>query len=262
MTTKAHRARLAFLAILAPFTAGAQTTTAPRAVLPVAHTVAVDLRAALDQRWRLAIEPLVFGRFSLGLSGAFTTTADEEPFAPMPLLEGFVGTRQMFAPCLPDGYCPPVMMERQSYRATTLSLHTRWYPAFLSRRGDDQGYAVYLGEFLSLQDRRMRWPSYIQPPIGYPDQPVPMTAPDSSIIIPDPYPYPYPYPRPYPVPSSAQRLRRIEPGAELGVRVMLGRRMLLDVGGIVRFVRIDDPMSARRPGDVESRLVTLLGVTW
>lgn len=261
MTTTSRRRLLIFASVVAPLAASAQATTAPRETLPIDHSIAIDLRAALDQRWRIAVEPLVFGRFSFGLSGALTTTPDDEPYYSVPVLEGGIGPVIDFAPCLPDGGCPPpIEVARRRYRATTLSLHTRWYPEFLSRRSDDQGYAVYVGEFLSLQERRINWPEYIQPPIGYPTEPPSMPATDSIIIIPDPYPNPYP--RPYPSPSSSQRLRRLEPGAELGVRVMLGRRMLLDVGGIVRFVRIDDPMSARRPGDVESRLVTMLGVSW
>ena len=195
--------RLCLLTLVVARALAAQSTPAQarREPLPLRQTVSVDLSAALDGRWRLIIEPLVIGRFTLGLSGSHTTAVDRPS---LPIIYETFGARPSdlsFAPCLPAyGPCDPFPTSEPTYRASSLALHARWYPAALSRDGDRQAFAVYIGEFLSYEKRRISWPQWISPPY----------YPTDSLIIVIPRP-------PTPGPEWVQRLRGWEPGARPGL---------------------------------------------
>ena len=217
--------------------------------LPLQQAISFDVSAALDDRWRLTVEPLVIGRFTIGLSGSRTTVVDRPT---QPDIYRTIATRRVdlsLAPCDPRFPCYPMPSDEPTYRASSLALHVRWYPAALSRDGERQRFAVYIGEFLSREDRRISWPQWIFPPYDAPGAP-----PDSIVIV---------IPRPQlPGPSWVQRLRGWEPGVELGARMMMGRRVLIDVGGTIRVATLDDPLSRRRPGQTDARLVLALGFGW
>ncbi|MCE9602572.1 MAG: hypothetical protein K8S21_10245 [Gemmatimonadetes bacterium] len=241
--------RVVVLSLVVGTALGAQSAPSVprRAPLPLKQSLSFDLTAALDDRWRLAVEPLVIGRFTLGLSAAHTTEVDRPS---QPVIYETFATRPMdlsFAPCLPlYGPCGPFPDGEPSYRASSLALHARWYPAVLSRDGDRQAFAVYIGEFLSYEKRRVSWPQWIYPPY-YP--------PTDSLIIVIPGP-------PSPGPTVVQHLRGWEPGAEIGARVMMGRHVLIDVGGTVRVATLDDPLSRQRPGRTDARFVVAIGIGW
>lgn len=241
--------RVCLLSLTIATALGARSTPAqPRpAPLPLKQAVSFDLSAALDDRWRVIVEPLVIGRFTLGLSASYTTAIDR-PSQPI-IYESFGTTApdRSFAPCFPGyGPCGPLPGSDPTYRASGLALHARWYPEALSRDGDRQAFAVYIGEFVSYEKRRISWPQWIYPPY-YP--------PGDSLVIVIPGP-------PTPVPSLVQHLRGWEPGAELGARVMMGRHVLIDVGGTVRVATLDDPLARRRPGKTDARFVVAIGVGW
>lgn len=226
------------------------------APLPVLQTIGFDLTAALQGRWQVSLEPLVFGRVALGLTAGQTTTPERRPLPVYPI---YVAGRELvdiLAPCPlmsgvhwpyhGCGYYPPT---RPRYRASELSLRARWYPAAWSRDRDRQRYGIYIGEFLSYNVRRIELPQTSWrnwPPID------PYTPPDSA----------YPMPIPTIGPGWVQRLRGWEPGAEIGARVLIGGRVILDFGSSVRIVTLDDPLSALRPGQADARFVLLVGVSW
>ena len=234
---------LAITSALAARSAPSQTRREP---LPLRQTLSFDLSAALDGRWRLIVEPLVIGRFTLGLSGSHTSEVDRPS---QPVIYETLAARpseRSFDPCLP-AYCPsyPFPSAEPTYRASSLAFHARWYPPALSRNGDRQAFAVYVGEFLSYEKRRISWPQWISSPYD----------PTDSLIIVIPRP-------PTPGPEWVQRLRGWEPGAEIGARVMMGRHVLLDVGGTVRVATLEDPLARRRPGRTDARFVVALGIGW
>jgi hypothetical protein len=249
--------RLTLLSLLVAGTLVAQAPRryADREPLPLLQTVTFDAAAALQERWRVAMEPLIFGRFTVGLSGTFTTEPDLEwpPPWPIPLMEAGSPT----IPCYID-YCPPYLGDAPRYRAWSMNLHARWYPAALSLGGDRQRVGVYVGEFLGYHERRITWRQ-----TAYRTQYPPYTPVDTVIPPPDTLPQPYdPYPYPIPGYSWVQKLRGWEPGAEAGVRVMMGRHVVIDVGGWFRLATIEDPLSTTRPGDVDARFVAAVGIGW
>lgn len=238
--------RIALLTAVSAPALAAQSGSPParRDASPLLQTLTFDVSAALDERWRLTVEPLVFGRFTLGLSGSRTTQVDR-PTPPVYYAMPIARRADLsIAPCCPVCDCYPSPDGEQSYRASSLSLHARWYPAALARDGERQRFAVYVGEFLSYEQRRISWPQWIYPP-----------WPQDSLGI-------YTPGRPTPGTSFVQRLHGWEPGAEVGARLMMGRRVLIDVGGIVRVATLDDPLSRRRPGETDARLVMAIGIGW
>lgn len=228
-----------------PGLAQAPGAASPRAPMPLRPSASFDVAAALADRWRVSIEPLVVGRFTFGLSGAVTRTPDAADVITAPLYRPG-SPLASYIPCLPENvtYCYPVPAGEPRYRATSLGFQVRWYPAALSRDLDGQRFGLYLGESLTYDVRRVRWPEYIMPPIAVPDSGV-------VVIIPRPA-----------MPVGTQHVRGWEPGAELGARLMLGKRVLLEVGGAMRWVTLNDPLEMRQPGSVAGRFNLALGVAW
>jgi hypothetical protein len=54
----------------------------------------------------------------------------------------------------------------------------------------------------------------------------------------------------------------VEPGAELGVRMMLLRDLLIEIGGWARLITFPDPTGRFSEGQVESRLTLAVGLSW
>lgn len=239
--------RPATLALLALPLAGAlhaqnrsRDTERPRA--PVLQTVTFDVAAAFQQRYRAMVEPLVFGRFAIGLSGEYTTEPDNTYYYGI-----------NYPQCPPDVLCTQGQADNgSSYRAWSFNLHARWYPAAFSFGGRRQAVAAYVGEFIGYHERQLRQPVYYGcPTCNYPP---PL---DTTVIPPNPYPYPYPGPS-----TLVQVLHGWEPGVEFGVRLLPMRHVVMDVGGRFRLATIEDVQSGTRPGGVDSRLVVAVGVGW
>jgi hypothetical protein len=235
--------RLALLALPAAAALSAQTRPAAHTPMPVLQTVTFDVAAAFQQHYRAAIEPLVFGRFAIGISGEYTTETNAPGYIAYPL-----------------DFCPVNMLcatggssDGADYRAWSFNLHARWYPALLSLGGPRQSASVYLGEFIGYHERRMNQVIYYGcPNCYYPPQPQ-----DTTVIPPNPYPYPYPGPS-----NLEQVLHGWEPGVELGVRLLPMRHVVMDIGGRFRLATIADYQSGTMPGGVDSRLVVAVGLAW
>lgn len=232
---------------------------------PVPRSVTLDLGAALDERWRVMLEPIALGRVTIGVSGQWSTAPDRDQSG------GGVVPLALALP--PEGDAPcsseicitswPSYQERLRYRAASAALHLRWYPELLSIGSEGRSAQFYVGEYIGYHRRRITTTSWygwggVEPPIGGPGVPEP-GRPDSAVmppVIPPVLP---------PAPTQSrwtQHLRGWEPGIELGVRGQLGQRALLDLGLRTTLVTIDDPLSARRPGQTDTRMVVGVGFGW
>lgn len=265
-----HAVRLTLAAMLLAGTLAAQTPArrGPTAA-PVMQSLAVDVAALVDERYRVLTEPLTFGRLSIGLSGSYTTTPTQDLGyygGPVPLRGGVAETTggQAF-PCYDQFSC--AFMDQPRYRAWSFELSARHYPAFLSFSNTHQRVSVYLGEFIGWHQRRIEFTPYYWGCGPYdlcvaPTYPagVDSIMPPDTVILPPPYP-PYP-PYPYPGPRVNQRLDGWEPGIEVGARISPLPHVFIDVGGWFKLVRIEDPMQRKQPGDVESKLVVAVGIGW
>jgi len=227
------------IAAQTPSPAAAPASNPARQYAPVIQTATFDVAAAFQQHYRAMIEPLVFGRFAIGLSGEYTTQTDGSPYV------------IYAAPA-----CPINMLcatgaanDGSEYRAWSFNLHGRWYPAALSLGGARQSLAMYIGEFIGYHERRSSTTYYGCPNCYYPP-PV-----DTTVIPPNPYPYP-------PISQFEQVLHGWEPGVEFGVRLLPMRHLVMDIGGRFKLATIEDFRSGTRAGGVDSRLVVAVGVGW
>lgn len=264
--------RLTLAAMLLAGTLAAQTPARRGpAAAPVLQSLAVDVAALVDERYRVAIEPLTFGRLAIGLSGSYTTTptADLGVYYPYPVLErggGTVTQGNQAIPCYDQFSCAGVDQAR--YRAWSFELSARFYPAFLSFSNARQRVSVYLGEFVGWHQRRIEFTPYYYAGCGpydlcvapaYPPT-ADSTMPPDTVIVPPVYPPYSPYP--YPGTRVVNRLDGWEPGIEVGARIAPLPHVFIDVGGWFKLVRIEDPMQRKQPGDVESKLVVAVGIGW
>lgn len=239
--------RLALVSLLLATSLAAQTPGTRSANLPTRRSASFDLAALVDDRLRVALEPVLFGRWSASLVGSHTNSRTAgDVYYGVRALEGGIALPQCLDCNVYHPYRPP------QYSAWSLDVAFRYYPAQLSFSEPRQRLMVYVGEFIGYH--RRTWEEVFDivplrelPPRGSFDH-----AP------PDIYP---PYPRL--VPSRIRhRLSGFEPGLEAGVRLIPLPPAFLDVGGWFKFVTIEDPMQRFRPGDVDARLVLAFGVGW
>ena len=256
------------LSLFAAASLAAQTpgrrTPASDAVTP-RQTLGFDAAALVNDRYRVAMEPLVFGRFTVGLAAAYTRTADPPTYVNIygPVVYSGINCRDIrnlcdASPLPPICYgCPPGYQDPGStYRAWSLDLSVRYYPAPLTLTGPRQRAMVYVGEFIGYHKRRLdqRILYYGCP---YCEAPPPVDSlglppPDSSFFAP---------PQPY-YNSFVRNLHGWEPGVEVGVRLIPAGPVFVDVGGWFKLVTVEDAMQRIRPGNVDSRLVVAVGIGW
>ncbi len=218
----------------------------PRIPLPVLRAVSADLAAARDHTARVFVEPLVFGRVSVGLSASYTDHADV-PWYASPVY-------RTLADPIPFGPCPPFCGSPSAdpeYQSWTVDLNVRLYPAALSLNTAQAKAMLYVGEFAGFTQRRFRSQYYYYPcPVCA--TPVPLDSTGGAFPLP---PGDYPF-------TATQSLDAVEPGIETGLRIQASRHAFVDVGGRWRLVRVDDPYSKKRPGQVDQRLVLSAGLSW
>jgi hypothetical protein len=242
--------RLAVLPLLVATSLAAQAPPAssgaaspPAAVAPT-RSAFFDFAALVDNRQRFGLEPLVFGRWTVGLIGTHHRSNSSGPTVyyglPVPQAANGPGACPSFG-CAPFPY-------GSSYDAWSLDVAVRYYPAILSFNDPRRRFMVYLGEFVGYHRRTLTQPIYAVP-LG--------ASPPADTIGTPPMP-------PYPIYPVADRLRLTgwEPGAELGVRLIPLAPVFLDVGGWFKLVTIDDPTLRIRPGQVDARLVVAAGIGW
>jgi len=260
-------ARLSFAAIpvllLAASALRAQEPARAPAV-PTAPSVSFDVAALAKDRFRGSIEAMSLGRFTVGLSGSYSHTVDQEysyppyDYATMNRTWSYdayyCANAESFSCIGPYWSTPP------RYRAWALDLAIRYYPSVLSFQNGPSRMMVYVGEFVGYHWRTWneQGPYYYG---AYPrDDAVPRVSPDSVIIA---YPDTLPVYPTWPGPNPIRRtLNALQPGLEFGVRLLPFSRLFIDVGGRFTLVTIEDPTQRVLKGNVESRLVVAGGLVW
>jgi hypothetical protein len=234
--------RLAVLPLLVATSLLAQapatrSDSAPAAAVAPRRSAFFDVAALVDNEQRFGLEPLVFGRWTIGLVGAHRGTRESQTFVPP------TGVSPMIIPCVSPGCGSyPVSSGTSDW---SLDLAVRYYPAILSISGPGHRLMFYVGEFIGYHQRTITG-SYYAVPLGQ----VPAAGTTGSNPV-----------MPWPI-TDRQRVNGWEPGAELGVRVSPLGPLFLDVGGWFKLVTIDDPTQSLRPGQVDARLVVAAGIGW
>jgi hypothetical protein len=232
--------RLAVLPLLVATSLAAQTPpsrrdSAPAAVAP-RRTASFDVAALVDGEQRFGLEPLVFGRWTIGLIGAHRGTRESQTLVPP------MGVIPAVIPCVSPGCGGPYPGGSSGTSAWSLDLAVRYYPAILSVDGPGHRLMIYVGEFIGYHQRSYTQDWYAVPlPASQPGSVTPMSLPPTT---------------------GRQYLRGWEPGAELGARVLPLGPLFIDVGGWFKLVTIDDPTQQLRPGQVDARLVASVGIGW
>jgi hypothetical protein len=242
--------RLAILPLLVATSLAAQapppaaSTSTPLAVVSPRRTAFFDFAALVDSRERFGIEPLVFGRWTVGLIGSHRHSDTSPP----PIAYAQPGGGAAVPVLCPITGCPQVYPgSPSSYDAWSLNLAVRYYPAALSLSAPQRRLMVYAGEFIGYQWRKLSAVSYLYPPLpASTGTSVPCIAPGCS---------------PIPV-SAVQRFEGWEPGAEIGARLIALAPVFVDVGGWFKLVTVDDPTQRSRPGQLDARLVAAVGIGW
>jgi len=256
------RLSLALIPVLlsaAPALRGQEPAGAP--AVPTARSLSFDVAAVAKDRFRGSLEALAFGRLTVGLSGSYSHTVDRESY-PYPMyMDRTTSYDPYYCAYSESVYCiGPYWSTPPRYRAWALDLAIRYYPSFLSFRNGPSRMMAYVGEFVGYH-----WRTWDEQVVYYyrygPDDPVPLMLQDS--VIP-PYPDTIPqYPGIWPGPNPIRRtLNAIQPGLEVGVRLLPFSGLFIDVGGRFTLVTIEDPMQRVLKGNVESRLVVAAGMSW
>jgi hypothetical protein len=222
----------ASLAAQAPAPSNAPAT--PAAAVAPDRTAFFDVAALIGSRERFGLEPLVFGRWTVGLVAAHSHSG-----ASAPVLTAPIGIPDAVMPCPSFGCGPQYPAGWSSYNAWSLDFAARYYPAALTSSDARRRFMVYVGEFVGYQWRTINRISYAYPLFA------PCPAPGCT----DPV-------------NETQRLSGWEPGAEIGMRLRPLEPLFIDVGGWFKLVRLNDPTQRLRPGDLDSRLVVAVGVGW
>lgn len=237
----------------------------PAPAVPTTGSVSFDVAALARDRIRGGIEALALGRFTVGLSGSYSHTVDQDynvyPYPYATLDRTWVEPTCLYPEsfsCLPPYY----QQSTPRYRAWALDLSLRYYPSLLAFQNGPSRMMVYLGEFVGYH-----WRTWDEQTYYYrygPDVPMPLMAPrDTGVVILPPDTFPQQYPIVWPGPSLVRHtLSAIQPGLEAGVRLLPFSRLFIDVGGRWTLVTIEDPMQRTLKGNVESRLAVSAGLVF
>ena len=223
-----------------------QTPTPAAAVAPL-RTAFFDVAALVGSRERFGLEPLVFGRWTVGLIGSHYSTGAPGYYGNSIDVPDLGGGSAPTILCISPGCPVPTPATSSSYTAWSIDFAVRYYPAALSLRDPRRRLMVYIGEFVGYQWRTLTQNLY--PPVA-----VPLTGSSPSP--------PCAYPGCSGSVTSSQRFTGWEPGAEIGVRLEPLGPLFVDVGGWFKIVGVDDPTQRVRPGHLDSRLVVAVGIGW
>jgi hypothetical protein len=270
-------ASLIVATFLAAGTAAAQAP-APRpqqaVPVPTNRSVWFDAGALLEHQVRAGFEALPLGRYTLGVSITYDDRAHPRDDAYYPMgydyPQGEVAIRDPY-PCVDTrslamcAYPPyyPYAGDSPRYRAWGLNLAARYYPAFFSFRNGPSRMMVYAGGFVGFHWRVSQeiQPYYYNPLLD--TLAVPLALRDSVVVLP---PDTVPGGSFAPMPPWTSQVRRtiagLQPGLEIGVRLMPVGGLFIEAGGRFSLITIDDPRQRARLGDVESRLVIAAGIAW
>jgi hypothetical protein len=262
---------LTLLALLAARPLASQTSSVATPPVPATRGVWFDAGALVEDQVRFGVDAVPLGRVTFGLAiGYSQTTHPRDDFFPPPYVYNAADGAllpscdpRMLSLCAyppyPYGYGEP-----SHYRAWTFDLSARYYPAALSFRNGGARMLVYGGAHVSYQWRTWEeqpWSYYC--PAGYlcamvpvPEAGTPVASPADSLVPLPQYPI-LPW-----VSPVRHTLKGLEPGLEVGVRLLPAGPLFLEVGGRFTLVVVDDRMQRRLPGDVDARLVLAGGLAW
>ena len=232
-TLLALAAALLVAAVHAP--ARAQVTRS----IPTVRGAYFDAGALKRDRIRGGLEALAFGRFTIGLAGSYSHAVDRDGYIYWNRPRG----RYAIEVCCdhPESYsCMEAVSTPSRYRTWALDLSLRYYPSFLSFQDRPSRMWAYVGEFVGYH-----WRTW-----------------DEQVWY-----VPYP-PNPYadynyfagPMRPIRRTLNAIQPGVEVGVRLVPFSRLLIDAGARFTLVTVDDPLQRMSKWNVESRLVVAGGI--
>ena len=225
-----------------------QTPTPVAAVAPL-RAAFFDLAALVGSRQRFGFEPLVFGRWTVGLIGSHYSTGSPTLNQPYPVTFAPNAGNTIVIDVCPGVGCPtiPTASGSSSYTAWSLDLAVRYYPAALSLSDPRRRLLVYIGEFVGYQWRTLDEALYppVMVPLAASNQGLPCAYPGCSGPV-----------------VERQRFTGVEPGAEVGVRLEPLGPLFVDVGGWFKLVTVDDPTQDIRPGHLDARLVVAVGIGW
>jgi hypothetical protein len=238
---------------------------------PTDRSAWFDVGALLEHQIRAGFEGLALGRYTVGLSITYDDRAHPraDDVYPMGYAEPQPGVaiRDPY-PCGDVRYLalsayPQYCGDSPRYRAWSFNLAARYYPAIFSFRNGPSRMMVYAGAFVGFHWRVSQevQPYYYYNPL-VDTVPVPLAPRDSVVVPPDSAPNVNLYPMP-PWTSQVRRtIAGLQPGLEIGVRLVPVGGLFIEVGGRFNLVTIDDPLRRTRLGDVESRLVIGAGISW
>lgn len=208
----------------------------------VRRSATLDLAALMHGEIRASVEPLVLHRSVVGVSVA-RWWGGQSGYYPAPL------SNQL---AVPVGGINPLHPAREYM----VDLYARVYPVSFSSATPKHGVSGYLGGFVGYH--RRAFDQTVYPPCILGDAiACPMAASPSGSTIPCQVPC-----QPL-VPQTVRTISAgVEPGAELGVRVMLLRDLLIEVGGWARLITFPDPTGRFEEGQVQSRLTLAVGLGW
>jgi hypothetical protein len=153
--------RLAVLPLLVATSLAAQApspsspTPTPAAVVAPRRTAFFDVAALVGSRERFGLEPLVFGRWTIGVIATHGHSGSLE----QQNLNAPDGLPRPVAPCPSFGCGAP---SPSSYNAWSFDITVRYYPAFLTSRDLQRRFMLYLGEFVGYQWRTINQPEWKQ----------------------------------------------------------------------------------------------------
>jgi hypothetical protein len=239
---------------------------APAPAVPTAPSVSFDVAALARDRFRGSLEAMALGRFTVGLSGSYSHTVDQEYSVYPPYDYATMNRPMSYDPyycAYPESFSciSPYQQSTPRYRAWALDLAIRYYPSVLSFQNGPSRMMVYVGEFVGYHWRTWNEQVVYYYGIGVDDAVQLMAPRDTTIIVmrPDTMPrYPI-WPGPNPI---RRTLNAIQPGVEFGVRFLPFSRLFIDVGGRFTLVTIEDPTQRVLKGNIESRLVVAGGLVW
>ena len=252
--------RLAILPLLVATSLAAQTpqpasgSAPPIAAVSPRRTAFFDVAALVDSRERFGIEPLVFGRWTVGLIGSHRHSDASPPL--IAYLQPAGGGTTAPELCPITGCPPGYPGSPWSYDAWSLDLAVRYYPAALSLSAPQRRLMVYAGEFIGYHRRTLSQLYYPPVPLNQTGIACPV---QSGPAIPAPPPGCYSPPSPF---TERQRFTGWEPGAEIGARLIPLAPVFVDVGGWFKLVTLDDPTQRTKPGQLDARLVAAVGIGW
>jgi len=200
----------------------------------VRQSASFDLAALVDGEIRVLLEPVIVGRTAFGVSLARWWGGGYAGVTPL------AASSELVAPGGVDQFGHPA-------REYMLDVYARVYPTSFSSANPKHRVSGYLGGFLGLHRREHDLSFSPCPPPLDPTYPCPLIESPAG----------------WAQSTGARAVRSgVEPGAEVGIRVMPLDYLFLEIGVWARLITFSDPKGRYEDGQVDSRLTFAVGVSW